>query len=491
MLHPGQVLDRHYRIEKALAVGGAGLTYLARELAPDGETAQGPDLAIKVLYAQRDAGNFLRRLNNEAQILQELAHDNIVECRGFVHRSGHAPYLVTLFEQGGSLGDHLDRHGPLPPRAAAGILRQVLLALDTAHQRAIVHRDLKPENVLLRAPAGKDEIPRVRVADFGIAKVAAIGDQLTRIGSFVGTPEYAAPEQFRGEEPGPATDVFAAGALFWALLTDTGPVAFTDRMDVARCHEELITQVPPALPWEVSEDAHVRELVQMALSGMMQVDPDRRWTIQQILVALNGLLDGEPRKALRTLEVTNTTQTPGPATRWVQQPRTKDEAVEEPRGGGAMGTLVGVGGPLLAGVLGVPLVAILLAVVALATGWFAAAPSPSDAVEVDGVTVRVPATRPPVRDLATSTDPEDVSERQRLTRALTRAGQGLQQTCRLDDALIVDLIIGDSGRVRDVDVRSTQDDADRRCVVRTLRRQRLARTTTGDVKMRVTLSFTR
>ena len=79
------MLDRHYVIERALAVGGAGLTYLAREVGPAGEPA-GPKLAIKVLYQQRDKGDFLRRLANEAQILQELAHSHIVECRGFVHR---------------------------------------------------------------------------------------------------------------------------------------------------------------------------------------------------------------------------------------------------------------------------------------------------------------------------------------------------------------------------------------------------------------------
>src|SRR5687768_8962454 len=84
LLGVGDLLDRHYQIVKPLAVGGAGLTYLAREVGADGASF-GPDLAIKVLYTQRDAGPFLRRLSNEAQILQDLDHDNIVQCRGFVH----------------------------------------------------------------------------------------------------------------------------------------------------------------------------------------------------------------------------------------------------------------------------------------------------------------------------------------------------------------------------------------------------------------------
>jgi serine/threonine-protein kinase len=188
------------QITRALAVGGSGLCYLAREIDDHGEP-QPPDLAIKVLYAERYSGPFLRRLATEAQILQDLNHENIVECRGFVHRSGHAPYLITLYERGGSLADYVDARGPLPPVIAAGVLRQILLALSEAHQRGVVHRDLKPQNVLLREQVEDHETPRVRVVDFGIAKVAGSNAGLTTVGSFVGTPEYAAPEQFAPVNP--------------------------------------------------------------------------------------------------------------------------------------------------------------------------------------------------------------------------------------------------------------------------------------------------
>jgi serine/threonine protein kinase len=202
LLGRGDLLDRRYRVEHPLAVGGAGITYLAREVDDSGK-AQGPLVAVKVLYQARASGPFLRRLSTEAQILQELAHPNIVELRGFVHRAGHEPYLVTRFEEGGNLSQHVDRHGPLPARVAAGVLRQVLLALDTAHQRGVVHRDLKPDNVLLRTHTIRSALPEVRVADFGIAKVVGgnLHSNVTRAGAFVGTPEYAAPEQF--PRPGP------------------------------------------------------------------------------------------------------------------------------------------------------------------------------------------------------------------------------------------------------------------------------------------------
>jgi len=309
LLRPGDLLDRHYVVERVLAVGGAGLTYLARESDGDGEPT-GPKLAIKVLYTARDTGPFLRRLANEAQILQELAHDHIVQCYGFVQRVGQEPYLVTLFEEGGSLRQHVERVGPLPPAVAVGILRQVLLALDVAHQRAVVHRDLKPDNVLLRQAVDVDELPHVRVADFGIAKVhGGLTDRLTKLGSFVGTPEYAAPEQFEGLQPTPAADLFAAGGLLWFLLTASPPVTFSQRNDLATSYEELLDQVPPQLagtPHHIKDPDAVK-LLQEVIDHLMHHDAERRWTVHQVLRQLTPL-SGEALAMARdasTLEITN------------------------------------------------------------------------------------------------------------------------------------------------------------------------------------------
>jgi len=486
LLHPGDTLDRHYTVLKALAVGGAGLTYLAQEMDANGE-AHGPKLAIKVLYQQRDQGSFLRRLNNEAQILQDLAHDNIVECRGFVQRTGHPPYLVTLFEHGGSLGDHLERHGPLPPRAAAGIMRQILLALDTAHQRAIVHRDLKPENVLLRARVRRDEIPDVRVADFGIAKVHSMGDRLTRQGSFIGTPEFAAPEQFEGRTPSPATDVFAAGALLYALVTNEAPVAFSDRMDIETCLDELEAQTPPVVPEEIGNAAE-RALLQRILEGMMQAHPDRRWTVQQVLVALNGLEAGKPKLTLRTLDVTSTPED-GPRT-WQGEPSPEsDDAPEPPQRRDWLGAIVGVAGPLLAVLIGVPLLVAGLAAVAAAAGWFSGPQDPSPAQEMPAVVVSVPASAPKVRDLSAPKTEADREEKERLTRLLTETAIPMRDACGLTAALQAEVRISARGRVRSVDVQSNQPIEQKRCVARHLRALRPARTTGDDVSMQISVQF--
>ena len=302
VLAAGQLLDRHYQVVQALAIGGAGITYKAREV--DGAGApQPPDLAVKVLYANRASGPFLRRLANEAQILRELQHDNIVDCRGFVHRAGSEPYLVTLFEQGGSLADHVRRVGPVSPRVAAGVVRQILLALDQAHQHGVVHRDLKPDNVLLREAVPVDVVPRIRVADFGIAKVSTGFGRVTQLGAFVGTPEYAAPEQFLGQRPTAATDVFAVGGLLFYLLTGEAPVKFTRREDPETSLEELLAAVPPRLPASV-RPAGDRERLQQVLDHGMCPKAQDRWTVQQTLQALAEVVPPRPLVPYDTLELT-------------------------------------------------------------------------------------------------------------------------------------------------------------------------------------------
>ena len=219
LLDPGDILDRHYRVEQHLAIGGAGVTYLAQQIGDDDQPV-GPKLAIKVLYTYRDQGPYLRRLATEAQILQELIHPNIVRTMGFVARTGSSPYLLTRFEAGGSLLDHLRRVGYMPIRIVAAMGVQLCEALDMAHQKGVIHRDLKPENILLAKEAGPDELPLARLTDFGIAKVfGGVGERLTRVGAFVGTPQYAAPEQFEGLTPTPATDLYALAAVLAFCVT--------------------------------------------------------------------------------------------------------------------------------------------------------------------------------------------------------------------------------------------------------------------------------
>lgn len=288
----GDVFDRNYRIHKMLAVGGAGVTYMGRELDHGGEEEVGPRLAIKVLLAARDQGPYVRRLATEAQIIQELDHANIVQYLGFVHRSGHSPYLLTRFEPGGSLLDHMRRVGTLSVRQAAVIGRQICWALEKAHERGIVHRDLKPENVLLTKVVGPGEDPVVRVADFGIAKVqGSLGTNLTRVGAFVGTPHYAAPEQFVGGAVTEAADVYAVGALLYFCMTARHVARFADRLDPEDSFQLLCDHLPPVVD-KSTEEPGACGRINRVLAVAMEVDPVRRCTVVELDKMLEAVAAG-------------------------------------------------------------------------------------------------------------------------------------------------------------------------------------------------------
>lgn len=293
LLSAGDTFDRHYRIDRLLALAGAGLTYLAREIDASG-APQPPELAIKVLYAHRVSGSFVRRLANEAQILRELDHPNIVEYQGFVQRRNSPPYLITTFETGGTLYEYIRRVGAVRAEIGAAIVKQVLLALEQAHRRGVVHRDLKPQNVLLCGHSTAEVAPRIRVADFGIAKLAdGIGGGNTRAGMFIGTPEFAAPEQFLGQPASAATDVFSVGGLLHYLVTARIPVGFSQRGDLATCYEELLA----AIPLQLSPADRARPgmaAIQAVLDGTMLARPADRWPVAQLIAALEGAISGEP-----------------------------------------------------------------------------------------------------------------------------------------------------------------------------------------------------
>ena len=288
LLNKGDTLDRTYTVDRRLAIGGAGVTYLGHELDDDGGQ-MGPPLAIKVLYAKRDQGAFLRRLANEAQILLELDHPNIVKIMGFVQRQGHSPYLVTQFEAGGSLLDHLRRHGKLPIRSVARIGVQLCEALHVAHTAGVVHRDLKPENILLSEATAVDAVPRCRLTDFGIAKVfGGVGERLTRIGAFVGTPQYAAPEQFEGVAPTAATDVFAMAAVLRFCVTLRPHLPEVDMAhpeDTLRALQDCL----PALLDDPSEDA---QRFNAFLDATLAIRPGDRVDLPMAKTMLEAIAEG-------------------------------------------------------------------------------------------------------------------------------------------------------------------------------------------------------
>lgn len=275
-----------------LAVGGAGVTYIARELDAD-EAETGPQLALKILLAARDQGPYVRRLATEAQIIQELDHPNIVQYLGFVHRSGHSPYLITRFEAGGSLLDHMQRVGTLSVKQAAVVGRQICRALEKGHERGIVHRDLKPENVLLSKPVSASEDPVIRVADFGIAKVTgSLGSGITRVGTFVGTPNYAAPEQFVGGAVSEMADVYSVGALLFFCMTARHVISVADRLDPDDSFQLLCDSLPAVVRRDQDPAEDVRRVNQV-LAVAMALDPQQRCSVMQLDAMLEAILSDQ------------------------------------------------------------------------------------------------------------------------------------------------------------------------------------------------------
>ena len=204
-----------FEILGCLGRGGMGAVYRARQPKLD------RFVALKVLAPERKGDSqFAERFAREARALARLNHPDIVAVHDFGEAGGY-PYLVMEYVDGLSLRQLLQR-GKLAPKEALVIVPKICEALQFAHQQGIVHRDIKPENILV------DKLGRVKIADFGIAKILAPGPQdlsLTGGNDVVGTPHYMAPEQV--EHPTKVdhrADIFSLGVVFYEMLTGELPL---------------------------------------------------------------------------------------------------------------------------------------------------------------------------------------------------------------------------------------------------------------------------
>jgi tetratricopeptide (TPR) repeat protein len=195
-------------------------------------------VALKMILAgQLASAADVQRFYTEAEAAAQLDHPGIVRIYEVGEQDGQHFYSMG-YVAGGSLAASL-KDGPLPPREAAALVRKVAEAVAYAHSRGIIHRDLKPANILL------DEGGRPQVADFGLAKRLAADSQLTGTGQVMGTPSYMPPEQAQGRAPeiGPASDIYALGAILYCLLTGRPPFQAASVMDTLR---QVLEQEPVA-----------------------------------------------------------------------------------------------------------------------------------------------------------------------------------------------------------------------------------------------------
>jgi WD40 repeat protein len=205
-------------------------------------------VALKMILAGPHAGpNELARFQREAEAVARLQHPHIVEIYDMGEHQGR-PFLALEYLDGGNLAQQLDGK-PLPPRLAATLVHKLARAINAAHRAGIIHRDLKPANVLLSSAAPLCERPLnevvPKIADFGLAKQMDDGDGQTQSGTILGTPGYMAPEQASGKggAVGPATDIYALGAILYECLTGRPPFSAETPLDAVL---KMLSQEPAA-----------------------------------------------------------------------------------------------------------------------------------------------------------------------------------------------------------------------------------------------------
>jgi serine/threonine-protein kinase len=227
-----------YRLMERLGTGGMGVGYRAVH------EKLGRTVAIKVLNrAMLSDRTNVARFFQEARSVNTIRHPNVVDIYDFV-TAGRDIYMVMEFLVGRDLHQALYDQGgkPFEPARAIAVLEQVCGALAGAHERNIIHRDLKPANVFLSRRGPTEDF--VKLLDFGLAKLERAEGKMTRDGVVLGTPEYMAPEQARGDSLDSRTDLYAVGCIAYHMLTGCQLFAGGSYADVMVRH---VKEAPPGL----------------------------------------------------------------------------------------------------------------------------------------------------------------------------------------------------------------------------------------------------
>jgi serine/threonine protein kinase/Tfp pilus assembly protein PilF len=273
-----------YDITKRLGEGGMGVVYEARQLGLNRM------VALKMIRSDHHAQTeHVARFRIEAEAVARLRHPNILQIYD-IGEVGGLPFFSVELLGGGSLADRLDGT-PQPGRSSAELLATLALAIEAAHQAGIVHRDLKPSNVLFTS----DATPKV--TDFGLAKRLESTDHHTETGQVMGSPSYMAPEQARGNvrDIGPATDVYALGAILYEMLTGRPPFKGETPLETIR----QVTDDDPVAPSRLVPRV-ARDLETISLKCLNK-EPHKRYESARALADdLHRYLKGEPIKARPT-----------------------------------------------------------------------------------------------------------------------------------------------------------------------------------------------
>jgi YVTN family beta-propeller protein len=280
VLSTGSVLG-DFRIDEEIGRGGMGIVYRAAQISLE------RPVALKVISESlSDREGFRERFERESRLAASLDHPNVIPVYAAGEQDG-VLFIVMRYVDGTDLRALLTAEGAFDPARAAGVVAQVASALDAAHERGLVHRDVKPANILVAARGGGEH---TYLTDFGLTKRTASDSGLTAAGEWVGTLDYVAPEQLRGESVDGRADVYALGCVLYELLT--GEVPFVRDDDIAKLWAHISDPAPS--PLELAPDTP-RPLAAVAVR-CMQKDPDDRFRTagdmgRAALAAVPGLGD--------------------------------------------------------------------------------------------------------------------------------------------------------------------------------------------------------
>ena len=235
MLTTGSILG-DFQVESELGRGGMGVVYRATQI------SLGRPVALKVIAsALTDQIGFRERFVRESRLAASLDHPNVIPVYAAGEHEG-VLYIAMRYVEGTDLRTVLRNEHRVDPLRAAGVIAQVASALDAAHERGLVHRDVKPANLLVAARGGGEH---VYLTDFGLTKRSTSESSLTAAGEWVGTLDYVAPEQVRGDAVDGRADVYALGCVLYEMLTGTVP--FPRDNDLAKLWAHISDDVPSAL----------------------------------------------------------------------------------------------------------------------------------------------------------------------------------------------------------------------------------------------------